>query len=162
MNFTRYSLLATQSLIRKLQGVPVATKLLVFHTAWACFTSSTPRASDTRHSHRARQTQRGQTGHSFQLRHPPTVLPTFLWVTTATQRKKLLPGAQASRETSRSWSKNKDGRLEGTGDGQEAADKKFHIREYHRHKNTDKIISQQAPFLLLHTAWRGLGDGKSM
>lgn len=164
MNFTTYSLLATQSLIRKLQGVPVATELWVFHTAQACFTSSTPTASDTRHSHSASQTQRGQTFQlSFQLRLPPTVLPTFLWATAGTQKKKLLPGAQASWETGRSWSKNKDRRLAGTGDGQKAADKKFYIREYHRHKNTEKIISQQAPLLLLHTARRrGLGDGKSM
>lgn len=156
VNFTRYSLLAAQSLIRKLQRVPVATKLWVFHTAWACFTSSTPTASDTKHSHRASQTQGAQIGLSFQLRHPPTVLPTFLWVTAATQRKKLLPGTQASWETSRSWSKNKDGRLEATGDRQEADDKKFYVRKYHRHKNSEKIISQQAPFLLLHTVWRGV------
>lgn len=154
VNFSTYPLLATQSPIRKLRGLPVVTKLCVFHTPWACFTSSTPTASDTRHSHRASQTQRGQTGLSFQLRHPPTVLPTFHWVTAATQKKKLLPGAQASWETGRSWSKNKDGRWAGTSDGQEAADKKFYTREYHRHKNIEKIISQQAPLLHLHKAWR--------
>lgn len=159
MNFTTYSCLATQNLVRKLQGVPVAAKLWVFHTVWACFTSSTPMAPDTRHSHRASQTQRGQTGLSFQLRHPPIVLPTFLWVTAATRRKKLLSGAQASWEGA--GERTRMGGWKAPGDGQEAADKKFYKREYHRHKNTEKIISQQAPRLLLHTVWRrGLGDGQ--
>lgn len=56
-------------------------------------------------------------------------------------------------ETGRSWKKNRDGRLAGIGGGQEAAGKKLHVREYHRYKNIETVISQ-TPLLLLHTAWR--------
>lgn len=48
------------------------------------------------------------------------------------------------------------------GGGQEAAGKKLHVREYHRSKNTETVISQQTPLLLLHATWtKGLREGSN-